>query len=288
MLLAALLVLGMALRLTLCRHAGPSVGPLPEIIQPQGIDMGVKDGTKLYETPFDWDLLNIKSNHYSYVSRGRTISKLGVDVSEHNASIDWPKVKADGVSFAYIRIGYRGSVAGNIAMDARFKENFAAAQQAGLSIGVYFFSQATTVQEAREEADFVAKTLAGANLAYPVAFDMEPATDGPDRLGKLTSSEFTAIAKAFCERCESNGYRAVIYGNQYDLSMYDLTQLRQFGYWYAEYDYRPTMDLRFGLWQYTTKGEVDGIRGTVDLDLDLTQVITEADGTPNAAEGVQG
>ena len=273
----------MALRLTLCRHAGPSASPLPELIQPQGIDMGIEDGTKLYEMPYDWDLLDIKSNHYSYVSRGRTISKLGVDVSEHNSSIDWPKVKADGVSFAYIRIGYRGSVAGNIAMDAKFKENFAAAQQAGLDIGVYFFSQATTTQEAREEADFVSKTLAGAKLAYPIAFDMEPATDGTDRLGELTSSEFTAIAKAFCEQCEANGYRSVIYGNQYDLSMYDLTQLRQFGYWYAEYDYRPTMDLRFGLWQYTTKGEVDGIKGTVDLDLDLTQAIAEADGRSSSA-----
>ena len=144
-------------------------------------------------------------------------------------------------------------------------------------MGVYFFSQAKTEEEAREEADFAAKRLANSNVEYPIAFDMEPDAEGADRISKLSGRELTAIATAFCEQCEKNGYHAIVYGNRYDLSQYDLKRLAGYGFWYAEYGSKPTSSLRFGIWQYTKTGNVDGIEREVDIDLDLTDALARED-----------
>ena len=207
----------------------------------------------------------------SYVQNGQTISRTGIDVSSHQQQINWSSVAQDGISFAYIRLGYRGSSEGTLHVDDFFAQNLSGAKNAGIDVGVYFFSQAITEDEAREEARFVLKQLDGTSLDYPIAFDMEPSPEGGGRADALTREEATAIANAFCDEIQKNGYRAIIYGNSYDLSKYDLSALTG-RIWLAQYDGKPDGSISFVMWQYTPKGTVAGISGSVDLNLDLSDV----------------
>ena len=238
-----------------------------------GRSTAIDDSKKIFTTTYDWDNATVKSGRISYKAGGKVVSRTGIDVSEHNGKIDWAKVAADGIDFAYIRIGYRGSVEGNITHDKRFEQNFDGARKNGLDVGVYFFSQAITPEEARDEARYVVKQLDGYATEYPVVFDMEPSTSGDDRVSSLTNDQMTAIAKAFCKELRKNGYYACVYGSRADLAHYDLAALSRYGFWYAEYAKAPTMALRYGIWQYTDSGKVDGIDGNVDLDIDLTTAL---------------
>ena len=223
-------------------------------------------------SPYDWSNLKTdKSGRLSYVQNGQTISRTGIDVSSHQQQINWNSVAQDGVSFAYIRLGYRGSSEGTLHVDDFFTQNLSGAKNAGIDVGVYFFSQAITEEEAREEARFVLKQLDGASLDYPIAFDMEPSPEGGGRADALTREEATAIANAFCDEIQKSGYRAIIYGNSYDLSKYDLSALTG-RIWLAQYDGKPDGSISFVMWQYTPKGTVAGISGSVDLNLDLSNV----------------
>ena len=242
---------------------------------PNAVDTSVGDASLVRDgSVFDWSRLDRSDpNHYSYQVDGNTVSKLGVDVSEHQGEINWEKVKADGVSFAYLRLGYRGTVAGNIVVDSLFRKNLRDAKAAGLKVGAYFYSQATTTGEAEEEADFVLKRLDGNKLDYPVAFDLEPSDVMAGRSSELSADELAQVALAFCKRIEQGGYTAIVYGNQVDLGYYDLEQLSSYGYWYAEYGSTPSMKLRFALWQYSNAGTINGINGPVDIDLDLSDLL---------------
>ena len=223
-------------------------------------------------SPYDWSNLKTdKSGRLSYVQNGQTISRTGIDVSSHQQQINWSSVAQDGISFAYIRLGYRGSSEGTLHVDDFFTQNLSGAKNAGIDVGVYFFSQAITEEEAREEARFVLKQLDGASLDYPIAFDMEPSPEGGGRADALTREEATAIANAFCDEIQKSGYRAIIYGNSYDLSKYDLSALTG-RIWLAQYDGKPDGSISFVMWQYTPKGTVAGISGSVDLNLDLSNV----------------
>ena len=223
-------------------------------------------------SPYDWSNLKTdESGRLSYVQNGQTISRTGIDVSSHQQQINWSSVAQDGISFAYIRLGYRGSSEGTLHVDDFFTQNLSGAKNAGIDVGVYFFSQAITEDEAREEARFVLKQLDGASLDYPIAFDMEPSPEGGGRADVLTREEATAIANAFCDEIQKSGYRAIIYGNSYDLSKYDLSALTG-RIWLAQYDGKPDGSISFVMWQYTPKGTVGGISGSVDLNLDLSDV----------------
>ena len=222
-------------------------------------------------SPYDWSNLTDESGRLSYVQNGQTISRTGIDVSSHQQQINWNFVAQDGISFAYIRLGYRGSSEGTLYVDDFFAQNLSGAKGAGIDVGVYFFSQAITEEEAREEARFVLKQLDGTSLDYPIAFDMEPSPEGGGRADALTREEATAIANAFCDEIQKSGYRAIIYGNSYDLSKYDLSALTG-RIWLAQYDGKPDGSISFVMWQYTPKGTVAGISGSVDLNLDLSDV----------------
>lgn len=204
----------------------------------------------------------------TYTGDGITCTKTGIDVSEHQGSIDWPAVAADGISFAMVRVGYRGNTEGYLHKDELFEENLAAAQAAGLECGVYFYSQALTEDEAREEAAFVLDALGGRELSYPVAFDFE-LSDG-HRIGGLDSATATACARVFCEAIREGGYRPMLYGNTYDLQRMDLTALGECPIWYAEYGAAPSRGDAFSIWQYSCTAQVGGVSGACDLNLDLT------------------
>ena len=137
-------------------------------------------------------------------------------------------------------------------------------------MGVYFFSQATSPEEAREEAEFVLSALEGYDLTYPVAFDWETVSSQDARTRGMGGEAITQCALAFCDRVREAGYEPAVYFNQHlGYLYYDLRALTEYPIWLAEYDGTPDFYYHFDLWQYTHTGEVDGIQGDVDLNLDL-------------------
>ena len=195
----------------------------------------------------------------------------GIDVSGHKGIIDWEAVAADGIDFAILRLGYRGYTEGGLFMDQTFETNLDGALNAGLDVGVYFFSQAVTPEEAEEEAAYVLNAVEGYEIAYPIAFDWEPIAPGNGaRTETLDNDTLTRCADAFCAKIRQAGYQPAVYFNQsLGYLRYDLRELTEYTLWLAEYDTIPDFYYHFDLWQYTHTGQVAGIQGDVDLDLDL-------------------
>lgn len=222
-----------------------------------------------------------KEDHFLMDEQGRMSYKnlhgearLGIDVSYYQEDIDWKAVADDGVEFAIIRVGYRGYGSGAIKLDQRFEENLQEAKAAGLEVGVYFFSQAITPQEAVEEADFVLAVLAGRELEYPIVFDWEWIEPGKNaRTDHMTGQTMTECAAAFAQRIEAEGYAPMIYFNT-DMGYldYELAQLKDWPFWLARYSTQPDFYYDFDLWQFSHTGQVAGIQGNVDLNLDLRTV----------------
>lgn len=216
--------------------------------------------------------------HFGMDERGRVTyqrdgvqAKTGVDVSFYQKEIDWQAVAADGIDFAIIRVGYRGYTEGGLILDKCFQQNIQGALDAGLEVGVYFFSQAISPEEAREEAAYVLEQLEGYEVTYPVVFDWEYITSGEGaRTEGMDGETLTQCALAFCEEIRQGGYEPMVYFNQ-DMGYltYDLREFTDLALWLAEYDERPDFYYHFDLWQYTHTGTVAGIEGNVDLNLDL-------------------
>lgn len=225
----------------------------------------------LPENDFDMSAFSMEGGRMYYEDDSYT-SVTGIDISYYQKEIDWEKVKDDGVDFAMIRLGYRGSESGEIHLDSRFKENIKGARRAGLDVGVYFFSQATSPEEAIEEARYVVRHIRGKGVHYPVAFDMEPVSGEDDRISGLTKEERTQIADAFCKVIERNGYTPVVYGNPHWLeTRLELGYLTDYDTWLAHYTDETAYPYAFQIWQYSDSGRVDGIEGKVDLDIMLIE-----------------
>lgn len=200
-------------------------------------------------------------------------SRLGVDVSYHQGSIDWEKVKADGYNFAMIRIGYRGyGTEGTLNLDTSFHENISNAQSAGLDVGVYFFAQAINEEEALEEAEFVLEYLNGYQLQLPVVYDPESILDDEARTDNVTGEQFTKNTEVFCKRIQEAGYDPMIYSNMlWEAYELDLEQLAAYPIWYADYEPLPQTPYDFTMWQYSNTGTVDGIEGATDLNIQFIE-----------------
>lgn len=209
-----------------------------------------------------------------YTERGEASSYFGIDVSSYQGDIDWQLVKEDGVEFAFLRIGYRGyGEEGKLCADENFIQNYEGAHDAGIDLGIYFFSQAVTAEEAAEEAAFVLELLDGRTLEYPIVYDWEnvvtAADDPPPRTEDVMPQTLTLSAISFCEAVEDAGYDAMIYTNKKQAVMkYDLRQLRKYPVWLAYYDTNLNYCYDFDVWQYGT-GLVDGIEGEVDLNISM-------------------
>lgn len=242
---------------------------------PSGRSSGPIDITdNLIETPYDWDRLSWdERGRVHYVVDGDVRSRTGIDVSEHQGDIDWDAVAADGIEFAYIRAAWRGSTEGGLYEDERFEENLTGAQGAGLDTGLYVFSQALGAEEGREEAEFVLDLLDGRPLELPIAFDHEVTSDFSGRADNISREDYTAAARAFCDTLEAAGYEVLIYGNAYEFSRMNILSFERQGYWFAEYDEAPAVPLDLYLWQYTHQGSVDGIQTTVDMNIELVDVL---------------
>ena len=210
--------------------------------------------------------------HMEYTVNGDSSSYFGIDVSSYQGEIDWHSVREDGVEFAILRLGYRGyGEEGNIRLDETFIKNYEGAHDAGIDVGVYFFSQAISVDEAIEEARFVLDSLEGRSLEYPVVFDWETVEtlneEDIPRTEDVMPNTLTLSAIAFCETIQSEGYDAMIYTNKKQATIkYDMRQLANYPVWFAYYDTKLNYCYDFDIWQYGT-GTVDGIEGEVDFNI---------------------
>ena len=196
---------------------------------------------------------------------------LGIDVSEWQGDIDWQKVAAYGVKFAYIRSGYRGYTKGTLKEDPYFRQNMKGAAENGIQTGVYFLSQAINVEEAIEEANYVLEQIKDYNVELPIIFDWEKydAETFPDaRTNDIELSAMSVCAVAFCETVKAAGFDAGIYFNlQYGYYGFDMGRLKDFTLWLADPSDYPKFYYAGNIWQYTDEGEVPGIEGAVDMDL---------------------
>ena len=192
----------------------------------------------------------------------------GIDVSYYQGEIDWEQVKESGIEFAMIRLGYRGyGQEGKLVEDKMAFKNLEGALDAGLQVGVYFFSQAITVEEAIEEAEFVLQRIKIYDITMPVVYDWEYISEEA-RTAKMDRRTLTDCYKAFCDKIAEAGYTPMAYFNTYQSRqlMY-LTELEEYPFWLALYSDRMTYPYRIEMWQYTDSGRVPGIEGKVDINL---------------------
>ncbi|NLL92420.1 MAG: hypothetical protein GX222_08445 [Ruminococcaceae bacterium] len=206
-----------------------------------------------------------------YVNVGTLI---GIDVSTWQNYIDWNRVKNSGVSFVMIRAGFRGYGSGKIVEDDMFATNVRGAKAAGLRVGAYFFSQAINEVEGVEEASMVISLLRkyGFSLDYPIAIDSEwsgaPGNNG--RADNLSRAQRTAVCVAFCETIRNSGYTPMVYASKsWFENNLSVSSLSGYKIWLAHYTpggAQSSYAGRYEMWQYTSRGSVDGIAGNVDMN----------------------
>lgn len=185
----------------------------------------------------------------------------GIDVSKYQGDINFKKVKDSGVEFAIVRIGY-GQYESQ--KDEKFERNYEGFKEVNIPIGVYLYSYATSVVDARKEAEVVLKWLNGRELNLPVYYDIEDKSQV--NLGKKV---LTSMCETFCDTIEKAGYWAGIYANKYFFTTYlDYEKLQEkYTIWVAQYNDTNTYRGKYDMWQYTSSGKVNGISGNVDMNI---------------------
>ena len=251
-------------------EASPAPLPATERVPP---DVSGEIAAKNVQRRDGFPMLSWAPDNFSADSRGRLTyagarTLTGIDVSEHQGSIDWSKVAADGVDFAMIRLGYRGSTQGQLYLDDYFERNITGANAAGVPVGVYFYSQAIDPREAEEEARYVLEHLKDHRVDFPVVFDWEIVGGSSARTYSVSRRTLCRCARAFCDAVKAQGYQPMIYFTRYlGYRKYILRDLTDYGFWYAEYGERPRFAFDFDMWQYSETGQVSGIDGDVDLNI---------------------
>ncbi len=251
-----------------------------ETVDPENVEDSQEDGAEV----------QIKDVH------AQSGQALGIDVSKWQGKIDWQRVKAAGIDFAIIRIGYRGEN-GTIYRDANADYNIQQAQKAGVLVGVYFFSTAKNQFEAEEEAVWTTKAIKGYKISYPVVYDCEGFQSPDSRMYGLSVQERTENAVAFLNFMRKSDYDTMLYGSKSDFesNQWDMQQLEQnYKIWVAHYStptypqrQNPDYNRKYDMWQYTNRGSVDGVEGGCDMIVSYfkasEQAAVDADATPNTA-----
>ena len=190
----------------------------------------------------------------------------GIDVSKYQSNINWEQVKTAGVKFVIIRIGYRGYGSGALVEDSTYRRNIQGAINAGLRVGVYFYSQAINEQEAVEEASMVLSLVGGYSLPLGVYYDTESVAGG--RANAISAAERTACAVAFCETIRSAGYSAGVYSYaSWFYNALNFANISKYNIWIAQYRDTLSFSYKHNIWQYTGSGSVKGISKPVDMNI---------------------
>ena len=240
------------------------------------VEVVLRDGTSewLPINPYwkknNYDFANLvsKNDLLHYYSDGKQVSYLGVDLSKYQKNVDFAAIQSEGIDYCMLRVGSRGYETGNIQEDEKFQEYITGAEAVGMPVGLYFFSQAVTEEEAIEEANFVISKIGEHKITYPIAFDMEFIENDDSRIETLTKTEKSNIALAFLNRIEEAGYVGMLYGNkEWLLKRIELHRFEDYDIWLAQEDDIPDYPYTYSMWQYSRQGEVYGIDGYVDLNI---------------------
>jgi len=242
------------------------------VTYPDGSEEWVKINQKLPKNEYDFTKLVCQSNLMKYYVNGKKVSYVGVDISDEQDYVDFSKVKKAGIDYVMLRVGARGYSTGELILDDYFLDNIKRASNAGLDIGVYFYSQAITVEEAEEEAEMVMEYLEGYEVDYPIAFHMELIGNTSARTDALTKDEKTEIALAFLQKVESRGYNSILYGNkQWLLTEIDISKVMGYDIWLSQVEDIPDYPYNFAMWQYDYEGTVAGIAGHVNMNVSFVK-----------------
>ncbi|MCM1126009.1 MAG: glycoside hydrolase family 25 protein [Lachnospiraceae bacterium] len=230
----------------------------------------ILDSLKKHNYVYD-NFVEDENKEIVYVDDTDVVHSLkGIDVSRHQEEINWKKVAQDGVSYAFIRGGYRGYSEGKILEDDYFQDNIEGALDNGIEVGVYFYTQAVSEEEAVEEAEFLLDLLEPYDVTYPVVLDLEDPENASARTADMTKEEHTKAAIAFLETVKDAGYTPMIYGNlKTFMLMLDLEQMEGYDKWFAYYNTPVYFPYEFTIWQYSSKGSIDGIKGDVDMNVGM-------------------
>ncbi len=223
-----------------------------------------------YITKNNYESMNLKlqSDRMGYYEGQRKTSFFGVDISQYNGTVDYALLKEAEVDFVMIRLGARGYESGQIFLDENFVANITGANEAGLDVGVYFFSQAVTAAEASEEAAFVRQHLSDRKVTYPVVFDMEYINNDISRIEGLSENDKTDIAMAFLDEIKAAGYVPMLYGTkEWLVEQIDLTKLMEYDVWLSQQTELPDYPYQFQMWQYSLNGSIAGISGDADFNV---------------------
>lgn len=235
----------------------------------EGILQWVKIDNAFGRNNYDFDSTLIDEGYFKYYTKGGQIaSSVGIDVSRYQGRIDWNQVKASGVDFAFVRVGYRGYGNGAILLDDTFDYNVAEALKHDLNVGVYFYSQATSYAEGVEEAQFVLNHVKAYNINLPIVLDTEDPLDDAARTNEMTPEQRSEACRGFLETIKASGYDTMLYANLRWIALnLDLSQLYGYDIWLAQYANEPRLPYNFKIWQYSAEGTVPGINQPVDLNI---------------------
>ena len=205
-------------------------------------------------------------DNYLKLQYGDSIT--AIDVSAYQEDIDWQKVADSGVEMAMIRAAFRGwGEKGVIKVDEYVHKNLQGADEVGLTVGVYFFSQATSVEEVDEEIDILLDIIKDHNITGYVVFDWEYVSEEA-RTANVDARTLTDCSLHFCKRVEEAGYVPMVYFNTYQgINLLELEELKAYDFWLARYTDRMNFPYRVRMWQYTDSGKVPGIKGKVDINV---------------------
>lgn len=240
------------------------------VTNPDGTDEWVLISPYLPKSNLDFTKMEEKAGLKRYMENGKKISYIGADISKQTGNVNFASLKAAGVDYVMIRLGGRGYSTGQITLDENFKQNIEGAIAEGLDIGVYFYSQAISQDEANEEANFVVQNLEPyrAHIKYPVAFDMEFVANDESRIDGLSREDRTKIATSFLEGVKVAGYVPMVYGDkEWLIKEIDLAKLQDYDVWLAQETDMPDYPYRYAMWQYSTTGVLNGIKGDANLNI---------------------
>jgi len=227
-----------------------------------------ENGTLVKEESNSGSTSGSNSGGSSSGNGGGTVWVKGVDVSKYQGNIDWNKVKASGIEFAIIRVGYRGYGTGVLVEDSTFRQNIKGATAAGLKVGLYFYSQAINETEAVEEASMVISLCQGYNISYPIYFDTEKVAGDTGRADNISRAQRTANAVAFCETIRNSGYKAGVYSYaSWFYNQLNMASLSPYSIWIAQYRDQLSFDYNYDIWQYSSTGTVPGIPKPTDMNV---------------------
>ena len=238
------------------------------IINSDGEEEWVVINQYLTKHDYDFTKLVLQSNLMKYYVDGKKTSYVGADISKYQAYIDFGKLKKAGIDFVIIRVGARGYGTGQVMLDDYFLDNIKRASDADLEIGVYFYSQAISKEEAEQEADMVLEYVKDYNITYPIAFVMDDVTNDSARIDILSKEDKTKIAKAFLGKVKKAGYIPLLYGDkEWLIKQLDLSKLTDYDVWLSQPGDLPDYPYKFSMWQYSTSATVEGISGDCNLNI---------------------